>query len=64
MLHNGVDYLDLDCRKKLQGLKEIGLIKYIGISVYDPIHLNKALNLGGFDIVQFPMSLADRRFVN
>lgn len=62
MLHNGVDYLDLDCRKKLQGLKEIGLIKYIGISVYEPIHLKKAIHLGGFDIVQFPMSLADRRF--
>tara|TARA_B100000242_G_C43021134_1_gene475215 strand:+ start:559 stop:1443 length:885 start_codon:yes stop_codon:yes gene_type:complete len=62
MLHNGVDYLDIECRKNIQKLKEKGLARFIGISVYEPSHLKKALDLGGFDIVQFPLSLADRRF--
>lgn len=62
MLHNGKDYLNKSCRKSLQGCKEQGLANFIGISVYDPEILKKCLKLGGFDIVQYPMSLADRRF--
>lgn len=62
MLHNGQDYLNKSCRKNLQGCKEQGLANFIGISVYDPDVLKKCLEFGGFDIVQYPMSIADRRF--
>lgn len=62
MLHNGADYLDENCRKDLQDCKKKKLVSFIGISVYDPDILNKCLELGGFDIVQYPLSLADRRF--
>lgn len=64
MLHNGIDYLNKDCRKNLQSCKEKGLTNLIGISVYDPDILNKCLNYGGFDVVQCPVSIADRRFCN
>ena len=62
MLHNGQDYLKKSCRKDLQGCKEQGLVNFIGISVYDPEILKKCLEFGGFDIVQYPLSIADRRF--
>ena len=62
MLHKGQDYLNKSCRKNLQGCKEQGLVNFIGISVYDPEVLKKCLEFGGFDIVQYPMSIADRRF--
>jgi aryl-alcohol dehydrogenase-like predicted oxidoreductase len=64
MLHNGIDYLNKACRKNLQNCKEKGLANFIGISVYDPDILNKCLNYGGFDLVQCPVSIADRRFCN
>ena len=64
MLHNGEDYLNKSCRKNLQGCKEKGLANFIGISVYDPDILEKCLEFGGFDIVQYPLSIADRRFYN
>ncbi len=62
MLHDGQDYLKRSCRKYLQGCKELGLANFIGISVYDPEILKKCLEFGGFDIVQYPLSIADRRF--
>lgn len=64
MLHNGLDYLKSDCRKDLQSCKKKGLAQLIGLSVYDPEVLEKCLSYGGFDVVQCPVSIADRRFCN
>lgn len=62
MLHNGKDYLDKNTRKYLQKCRDGGLVSNIGISVYETTCLEKCLSLGGLDVIQIPLSLADRRF--
>ncbi len=41
--------------------KEKGLIRKIGISIYDPSELDKLDNLGIFDVIQSPFNILDRR---
>ncbi len=48
--------------ENLQKLKLDGLIKAIGISVYDPTQLNNLIKNFDFDVVQIPYNLIDRRF--
>lgn len=50
--------------KALEILKEDGLIKKIGVSVYDPDELNKLFMLFDFDIIQCPLNIFDRRLIN
>jgi aryl-alcohol dehydrogenase-like predicted oxidoreductase len=62
------DYSDLKRNptlwKELKELKVEGLVKKIGISIYHPEELQHFLSLGFCpDLVQFPMNIADRRFV-
>lgn len=47
----------------LQGLKEMGLVKKIGVSVYDPANIDQLLRLGVPDIVQLPFNVMDQRFL-
>ncbi len=63
------DYSDLKRNpslwKEFEELKEEGLVKKIGISIYHPEELEHFLSLGFCpDLVQFPMNIADRRFVD
>ena len=48
---------------ELSELKESGLIKKIGLSLYEPVDLQRVLKSGIIpDIVQFPFNILDRRF--
>ncbi len=50
--------------KTLIQLKESGLVKKIGISIYDPLELEDLLKNFDFDLVQAPMNVFDRRLIN
>lgn len=45
-------------------LKEAGLVRKIGVSVYDPGEFGQLFTLADFDIVQCPLNLMDRRLVD
>tara|TARA_B100000963_G_scaffold296499_1_gene267654 strand:- start:4368 stop:5240 length:873 start_codon:yes stop_codon:yes gene_type:complete len=47
----------------LNRLKIDGLVKKIGISIYDPSEYEKIVHLNRFDIVQAPLNIIDRRLV-
>ena len=48
--------------KSSKNLKDIGLVKKIGFSVYDPNNLDTLFKEYKFDIVQLPINIIDRRF--
>ena len=66
-IHN-FDNIDLISYKKiikvLKLLKQRKKIKYIGISLYDPKSLKKKINFDDIDIIQIPISIFDRRFID
>ena len=45
----------------LDQIKLNGLVKKIGVSIYDPSELDKIMNLKKFDIIQAPLNIVDRR---
>lgn len=45
----------------LQGLKEKGLVKKVGVSIYSPNDLELIIKLFRLDLVQAPFNLVDRR---
>ena len=64
LLHNPSDLWGPYSNKLIKALKNIknsGLVSKIGVSIYNPIELNKIFKLLNFDIVQSPMNLIDRR---
>ena len=48
----------------LSEFKEMGLVKKIGISIYEPDDLNKIIPNFELDIVQSPINIFDRRLIN
>ena len=65
LFHNSNFFLDKKKSKyfiALKKLKEEGLIKKIGFSVYEPKELKYLMKYYNMDIVQLPYSIADRRF--
>lgn len=48
----------------LINLKVSGVVKKIGVSIYDPDDLKNLYNLYDFDIVQTPFNLIDRRLIS
>jgi aryl-alcohol dehydrogenase-like predicted oxidoreductase len=48
----------------LRLLKELGLVKNVGISVSAPGEFDALFNIYDFDIVQCPFNLVDRRLIN
>ena len=66
LVHDSMQLLDPDLGndifKALELIKKKGLTKKIGISIYDPILLNKIINkYKTIDIVQAPLNILDRR---
>ena len=64
LLHRSENLLGKSGKKLIDALKKIkasGLIKNIGISIYDPSELNKVMHLTKIDIVQAPLNIVDRR---
>jgi aryl-alcohol dehydrogenase-like predicted oxidoreductase len=51
-----------DLYKELQNLKDIGMVKKIGISIYAPSELTLLYPRYSFDLVQAPFNLVDQRF--
>ncbi len=67
LMHRANDLFDekgSDAYKQLLNLKEKGVIKKIGISIYDPTLLDIVLNRFEIDIVQAPFNVLDRRILN
>lgn len=50
--------------RALQNLKEAGLVRKIGISIYDPAELDALCSSFQFDIVQAPFNILDRRLID
>lgn len=50
--------------KLLQNAKKIGLIKNIGISIYNKKNLNKLLKNFKFDMIQVPINIIDQRLIS
>jgi len=48
----------------LKGLKGSGLTEHIGVSVYEPNEVNRTMDWFDPEIVQFPLNIFDRRFLN
>jgi aryl-alcohol dehydrogenase-like predicted oxidoreductase len=48
----------------LQQFKSRGQVQKIGVSIYSPIELDALLNDYGFDLVQAPLNILDRRLVD
>ncbi len=57
---DGSDYLI----EALNNLKFQGLVKKIGVSVYDPCDIDKIIDILKPDIIQLPLNILDQRFIN
>ena len=66
LLHNPSQLMSSrgsDIYKALLDLKNKGLVKKIGVSIYVPEELDKIANRFHFDIVQSPFNIFDRRII-
>jgi hypothetical protein len=64
LLHRSEQLLDENGKELyqvLQDLKEKGLVRKIGVSIYSPNELASLFNLFRLDLVQAPLNLVDRR---
>ena len=67
LLHRPSDLLGphgADILIALDRLKELGLVGKVGVSVYAPTELDELFAAQHFDIVQCPLSILDRRFID
>jgi hypothetical protein len=66
LVHRSESLLGNSGNKLINALKTIklnGLVKKIGISIYDPSECEQVMNLARIDIVQAPLNIVDRRLV-
>lgn len=63
LLHSVSNMTDNDglVVQSLIRLKDEGLVEKIGVSVYSPIEVTKAINGGVFDAIQIPINIFDHR---
>ena len=64
LVHSSKNLLDNSGKKLIKALNNLkinGLVKKIGISIYDPIELDQVMHLNKFDIIQAPLNIIDRR---
>ena len=47
----------------LEGLKKLGIISKVGVSIYDPFDLESISNVMNLDLVQAPLNIVDRRLI-
>ena len=67
LLHKSADLLGPNGRelyRALDSLKEKGLVKKIGISIYSPNELEALKNDFSFDLIQTPFNLIDQRLLH
>ena len=67
LIHDSKQLSNKDSQEKifnaLKKVKARGLVKKIGVSIYDPIELNNINYLSKYDIVQAPFNILDRRII-
>lgn len=66
LLHNAEDLLENNGReiyKQLNDIKQKGLVKKIGVSIYSPDILEKIYRKFPLDIIQAPFNILDQRFL-
>ena len=64
LLHRSNDLLGKNGYKLIKTLNRLklnGIVKKIGISIYDPSEIDNVINLIDIDIVQAPLNIIDRR---
>ena len=64
LIHKSENLLDNSGKKLINALNRMkldGLVKKIGVSIYDPSECEKIFNLTRIDIVQAPLNIIDRR---
>lgn len=63
LLHNG-ENLNQEVWHKLQSLRSQGLVEKIGVSAYDPEQVKVWAREFDFDLIQVPVNIFDKRFLN
>ena len=66
LVHRSENFFGNSGKKLIDALKMIksnGLVKKIGVSIYDPSECEQVMNLTRIDIVQAPLSIVDRRLI-
>ena len=65
LLHDPADLTSFNGRvvSSLINIKREGLVKQIGVSVYSPEEVQKAIDLDCFDIVEVPINILDHRLI-
>ena len=63
LTHSAKDYLRPDIRDSFERLRAEGLVRAVGVSVYQPVDVFAALDAGPPDIVQLPINAFDIRMV-
>ena len=64
LAHSYQDYLNPNFHKEINIIKKKYLIKNIGVSLYNVAELNKILNYKKPDLIQIPLNILDKRFLN
>ena len=64
LAHNYKDYLNPNFHKIIKKIKKKYFIKYVGVSLYNVNELNKILKYKKPDIVQVPLNIFDKSFLN
>ena len=64
LAHSYKDYLNPNFHKEINVIKKKYLIKNIGVSLYNVTELNKILNYKKPDLIQIPLNILDKRFLN
>ena len=67
LLHKSENLLGNKGKKLINALKRIklsGLVKKIGVSIYDPSECEEIMSLARIDIIQAPLNIIHRRLVN
>ena len=67
LIHKSDNFFGSEGKKLIEALhtlKSNGLVKKIGVSIYDPDECEKVLKYTKLDIVQAPLNLVDRRIVS
>ena len=64
LAHNYKDYLNPNFHKEINIIKRKYPIKNIGVSLYNVTELNKILNYKKPDLIQIPLNILDKRFLN
>lgn len=67
LLHKPLELLEprgIKLYRSLKNLRRVGLVRKIGVSVYDPAELDMLADRYRFDLVQLPLNLIDRRMAD